>query len=297
MSCSLPCPAPVQSMPPGSPPPSAQIAVAGRRPMNWSPSPASLPSSSAAANSSASVGATSVRSSFAKLFMSLPRNRSKTPSGPALTTPVSGPKAKTIMPPSAPWPSNGFGSFGSAGRLALLTMRSPIWKVCGRRDPHSSSSLLTFNSEIWLLAETSFSLDLSPSVEFFAFLPECLSIIWIQRVSSDPFATDVERHVVRNNVADVAVFAISATDLVWGRYNCSPDRSCSPLWNGLQLIRLFTCSSTLLVCLVQHLLKETLVHVATQFSPYAPRMHRCSTHATVAVPFVERNGEESVCSL
>ena len=106
--------------------------------------------------------------------------------------------------------------------------------------------------------------------EFYAFLPKCLSIIWIQRVSSDPFATDVERHVVRNNVADVAVLAISATDLVSGRNNCRPHRSCSPLWNGLQLIRLFTCGSTLLVCLVQHLLKETLVHVATQFSPYAP---------------------------
>ena len=125
--------------------------------------------------------------------------------------------------------------------------------------------------------------------EFCAFLPKCLSIIWIQRVSSDPFATDVERHVVRNNVADVAVLAISDTDLVCGRNNCRPHRSCSPLWNGLQLIRLFTCGSTLLVCLVQHLLKETLVHVATQFSPYAPRMHRCGTHATVAVPFVERN--------
>jgi len=39
----------------------------GSRPTNWSPSPASLPSSSAAANSSASVGVTSVPSSFAKL--------------------------------------------------------------------------------------------------------------------------------------------------------------------------------------------------------------------------------------
>src|SRR6266481_1504306 len=133
--------------------------------------------------------------------------------------------------------------------------------------------------------------------EFFAFLPECLGIIWIQRVSSDAFAPDVERHVVRNNVADVAVLAISAADLVCGRNNCSPHGSGSPLWNGLQLIRLFTCGSTLLVCLVQHLLKETLVHVATQFSPYAPRMDRCSAHATVAVPFVERNGEESVGSL
>ena len=121
--------------------------------------------------------------------------------------------------------------------------------------------------------------------EFYAFLPKCLRIIWIQRVSSDPFATDVERHVVRNNVADVAVLAISATDLVSGRSNCSPHRSCSPLWNGLQLITLFTCGSTLLVCLVQHLLKETLVHVR----PNSVRMHRCSTHATVAVPFVECN--------
>src|SRR5260370_30762852 len=69
------------------------------------------------------------------------------------------------------------------------------------------------------------------SNEFFASLPKCLSIIWVQRVSSDPLATDVKRHVVRNNVADVAVLAISATDLVCGPNNCSPHRSCSPLWN------------------------------------------------------------------
>src|SRR6266550_2728892 len=57
--------------------------------MNWCASPASLPSSSAAANSSASVGATSVPSSFARPFMSSPPNPSRILSGPALTTPAS----------------------------------------------------------------------------------------------------------------------------------------------------------------------------------------------------------------
>ncbi len=80
-----------------------------RRPMNWSPSPASLPSSSAAANSSASVGATSVPSSFAKPFMSLPPSPSRTLSGPALTTTSNEPKAKSTTLPSGPWPSNGSG--------------------------------------------------------------------------------------------------------------------------------------------------------------------------------------------
>src|SRR6266404_7962920 len=164
MSCSLPCPAPVQSMPPGSPPPSAQIAVAGSLPMNWSASPASLQSSSAAANSSASVGATSVPSSFAKPFMSLPPNRSRTLSGPALTTSASAPKAKTITPPSAPWPSNGSGSSGSAGTLALPTTRSSIWRACGRRVRRCSSSPLTINSESLLLNATSFFLTCHPQL-------------------------------------------------------------------------------------------------------------------------------------
>jgi len=100
-------PAAVQSMPPGSPRPSAQTAVAGPLLMNWLPSPASLRSSSAVANSSASVGVTSVLSSFAKLFMSMPRSPSRTLSGPALTTPASAPRVKTITQPSALLPSNG----------------------------------------------------------------------------------------------------------------------------------------------------------------------------------------------
>src|SRR5260370_18069745 len=62
------------------------------------------------------------------------------------------------------------------------------------------------------------------SNEFFASLPECLSIIWIHRVSSNPFATDVKRHVVRNNVADVPVLAISATDLVSAPTHSIPHR-------------------------------------------------------------------------
>jgi hypothetical protein len=139
-------------------------AGSGRLPMNWCASPASLQSSSAAADSSASVGATFVPSSFAKLFMSLPPNPSRTLSGPALSTSASAPKAKTTTPPSAPWLSNGFGSSGSAGTLAPLTTRLSISRVCGRRDRRCSSSPPTIHSESLCLAATSFFLTCHPQL-------------------------------------------------------------------------------------------------------------------------------------
>ena len=132
--------------------------------MNWLPSPASLPSSSAVVNSSASVGATSVPSSFAKPFMSSPPSPSRTLSGPALTTSASAPKAKTTTPPSALWPSNGSGSSGSAGTLALPTMKLSISRVCGRRVRRCSTSPLTINSKFLLLAQTSFFLTCHPQL-------------------------------------------------------------------------------------------------------------------------------------
>src|SRR2546423_9972754 len=135
------------------------------------------------------------------------------------------------------------------------------------------------------------------SDEFFASLPKCLSISWIQRVASDSFVLNSERHVVRNDVSDVAIFAIPAADLAGVSNHSGPHRSCSSLRNGLQLKWRLTFGCILFVYLVDHFLKTALVHVATQFSVYTTWMYRCGTHATVPVPLVERDGEESVCGL
>src|SRR5262245_34728494 len=88
----------------------------------------------------------------------------------------------------------------------------------------------------------------------------------------------------------MAVFAISAADLICGRNHRCPHRSCSSLQYGLQL-------KVLLSYEIEHQLNAALVHVATQFGLYATWMHRCCTHATASVPFVKRNREESVCGL
>src|SRR5580704_10228853 len=52
------------------------------------------------------------------------------------------------------------------------------------------------------------------SDELFTFLPERLSVFWIERISAHSLAYGADGHVVRHDMGNVAVLAISAADLV-----------------------------------------------------------------------------------
>src|SRR5271170_1299605 len=54
------------------------------------------------------------------------------------------------------------------------------------------------------------------SDHLFTFLPECLGVLWIERVAAYSFGGDAEGHVVGNDLADVAVLAVAGSDLVRG---------------------------------------------------------------------------------
>src|SRR5215471_13231040 len=70
---------------------------------------------------------------------------------------------------------------------------------------------------------------------FFALLPEGLSRLGIERICAHSLTYNADRHVVRDDITDMAVFAISASDFVSRSHNCSPHRSGGALRNGLPL--------------------------------------------------------------
>lgn len=54
------------------------------------------------------------------------------------------------------------------------------------------------------------------SDQFFTFRPERLSGIWIEGIPTDAFAYGADAHMIRNDLADVVVLAISAAELFSG---------------------------------------------------------------------------------
>ena len=132
------------------------------------------------------------------------------------------------------------------------------------------------------------------SDEFFTFSPKRLGGVRVERICAHSFAYGTDGHVVRHNLADMAVLAISAADLVIGSNEAGPYRSCGPLWNGLPLESRLALCGKLLIHLVDHLLDLAWVHEATQFGSYASRMHGCRADATLTVPLVESNSEEDI---
>src|SRR5580658_4366276 len=71
--------------------------------------------------------------------------------------------------------------------------------------------------------------------QLFAFFPECLGVLRIERIRTHPFAGDGDFSIVRHNGSDVTVLAIATANLVSGRNDSSPHRSCRSLRNGLPL--------------------------------------------------------------
>jgi hypothetical protein len=100
--------------------------------------------------------------------------------------------------------------------------------------------------------------------------------------------------VVRNDAGDVAVLAISPSDLVSRSNYSGPYRSCGSLRDRLELEGPFTFCSELFIYPVSQRLQLGNFHVAGQLGLYASWMHSRSAHATIPVPFVESNGEENV---
>src|SRR6202030_3380562 len=117
----------------------------------------------------------------------------------------------------------------------------------------------------------------------------------IQPKPAPSLAGGADRHLVGNDLADVAILAIPAANLVSGCRDTGPHRSCGSLRNSLPLEGPLTLGRKLLVYLFHDPLNMARIYVATQFGQNASRMHSRGTHATLAVLLVERNSEEDVC--
>ena len=132
------------------------------------------------------------------------------------------------------------------------------------------------------------------SNEFFTSLPQRLGVVCIKSVCTYAFADGSDGHVIRHELADMAVLAISPTDFVsWGDHS-SPHRCCSSLRDGLELEGRLTLCGELLIDLFDDFFEAAGVDVAIQFRSNASWMHSCGPHTVAPVPFVEGNGEEDV---
>src|SRR5580700_7797878 len=110
------------------------------------------------------------------------------------------------------------------------------------------------------------------SDELFTFLPEGLRRVRVERIGPHAFADTADGYVLRDQLADVAVFAIAAADFVSGSDNAGPYRSCGTLRNGLPLEGL-TFGGKLCGHLINHALNAGGVDVATQLGLYDSGMH------------------------
>ena len=111
-------------------------------------------------------------------------------------------------------------------------------------------------------------------------------------LSAHSFTYRADGHVLRHDIGDMAVLAISAADLVAGSNNTGPYRSCGSLRNGLPVEGRFTLRRQLLIHLVDDPLYATRIDVATEFGMDASGMHGRRVHTTLMVPLVESNTEE-----
>src|SRR5271154_3359319 len=83
-----------------------------------------------------------------------------------------------------------------------------------RADKSCSSCQKYFHCS-FLLIFSDIQWSLEPlSDQFFAFLPQRFRVGWIEGITAHAFADAADRHGVRHDFADVAVFAIAAADLL-----------------------------------------------------------------------------------
>src|SRR3984957_1482094 len=132
------------------------------------------------------------------------------------------------------------------------------------------------------------------SDEFLTFLPERFGIFCIERISTYAFADSGDGRVVRHDLADVAVLAISAANLVGRSDHGGPHRCCSSLRDGLELEGRLTLCGELLIDFFDDFFEAAGVDVAIQFRSNASWMHSCGPHTVAPVPFVKCDCEENI---
>jgi hypothetical protein len=132
------------------------------------------------------------------------------------------------------------------------------------------------------------------SDHLFAFLPECLGVFRVERITAHTFADRGDSHIIWNYFAHVAVLAILSADLISRSNYSGPYRSCGSLRNGLQLEGCFALGRTLLIHLLDHLLDVGGVHMAVQFRLDASWMYRRRAYAIPSMTPVKSNGEEDI---
>src|SRR5258708_26333680 len=132
------------------------------------------------------------------------------------------------------------------------------------------------------------------SNQFFTSLPESLGIVLIQRVPANSFADRTDRRVVRYDLADVAILAITPADLVRLSNYTSPNRSCRSLRDRPALEGSFALCRNLLTDLIDHCLYAARLHITAQLGLYNSWMHGRGAHALCVMTPVKSNREQNV---
>src|ERR1700757_3279258 len=135
------------------------------------------------------------------------------------------------------------------------------------------------------------------SHHFFAFLPECLGVFRVERITAHTFADRGNSHIIWNYFAHMAVLAILPADFISRSNYCRPHRSCGSLRNSLQLEGCFALGRKLLIHLLDRLLDVDGVQMKVQLRLDASRMYRRGAYAITSMTPVESNGEEDIRSL
>src|ERR1700757_1741846 len=178
-------------------------------------------------------------------------------------------------------------------RILILASPCAVMKMIGilhsssfslTRDCRPCSSLLSRELERF-------------SNHFFAFLPECLGVFRVERITAHTFADRGDSHIISNYFAHVAVLAILSADFISRSNYSGPHRSCGSLRNSLQLEGCFALGRKLLIHLLDRLLDVDGVQMKVQLRLDASRMYRRGAYAITSMTPVESNGEEDIRSL
>src|SRR6478735_7582594 len=130
--------------------------------------------------------------------------------------------------------------------------------------------------------------------QFFTLSPKCFGAFGIECVGANTFAIGCQQLVLGDDLADVAVLAISSADLFSRPDKASPDRSGGSLRNCLVLKRLPTCCCGFFADSVDRRLQLSGVEMPSKLGLDASRMDGGSANPAVAMPQVECYGKKDV---
>src|SRR6476659_4945933 len=132
------------------------------------------------------------------------------------------------------------------------------------------------------------------SNQFFTLPPQCLGGFGIEFVGANAFAIGCQQLVLGDDLADVAVLAISSPDLFSGRDKAGPERSGGSWRHRLVLKRLSACCCGFFADSVDRRLQLSGVEMPSKLGLDASRMDGGGAHPAVAMPQVERYREKDV---